>query len=51
MENTNEDKELLVDQWKTCVDITNSVSLHRDNMNNMFITLNLAIMAAVSITW
>lgn len=51
MENTTEDKELLLNQWQTCVDIANSVSQRRDNMNNIFITLNLAIMAAVSITW
>ena len=51
MENTNEDKELLLNQWQTCVDMANSVSQRRDNMNNIFITLNLAIMTAVSITW
>lgn len=51
MENTTEDKELLLNQWQTCVDMANSVSQRRDNMNNIFITLNLAIMAAVPITW
>lgn len=51
MENTNGDKELLLNQWQTCVDMANSVSQRRDNMNNIFITLNLAIIAAVSITW
>lgn len=51
MENTNEDKELLLNQWQTCVDMANSVSQRRDNMNNIFITLNLAIIAAISITW
>ena len=51
MENTTEDKELLLNQWQTCVDMANSVSQRRDNVNNIFITLNLAIMAAVSITW
>lgn len=51
MENTTEDKELLLNQWQTCVDMANSISQRRDNMNNIFITLNLAIMAAVSITW
>lgn len=40
-----------MNQWQTCVDMANSVSQRRDNMNNIFITLNLAIMAAVSITW
>ena len=51
MLNTNEDKELLLNQWQTCVDMANSVSQRRDNMNNIFITLNLAIIAAISITW
>ena len=51
MENTTKDKELLLNQWQTCVDMANSVSQRRDNMNNIFITLNLAIMAPVSITW
>lgn len=51
MENTNGDKELLLNQWQTCVDMANSVSQRRDNMNNIFITLNLAIIAAISITW
>lgn len=46
MENTTEDKELLLNQWQTCVDMANSVSQRRDNMNNIFITLNLAIMAS-----
>ena len=51
MENTNRDKELLLNQWQTCVDMANSVSQRHDNMNNIFITLNLAIIAAISITW
>lgn len=51
MKNTTEDKELLLNQWQTCVDMANSVSQRRDNINNIFITLNLAIIAAVSITW
>ena len=38
MENTTEDKELLLNQWQTCVDMANSVSQRRDNMNNIFIT-------------
>ena len=47
-----EDKtEIILSQWQTCVDTANSVSQRRDSMNNIFITLNLAILAAVSITW
>lgn len=41
----------LLSQWQTCVEMANSVSQRRDSMNNIFITLNLAIVAAVSFTW
>ena len=48
----NESKdELLLVQWQTCVEMANSISQRRDTMNNIFVTLNLAIMAAVSIVW
>ena len=33
------------------VEMANSVSQRRDTMNNIFVTLNLAIIATVSITW
>lgn len=52
MANKNDSKdELLLAQWQTCVEMANSISQRRDVMNNIFITLNLAIMAAVSIVW
>lgn len=41
--------ELLLAQWQTCVEMANSISQRRDTMNNFFVTLNLAIVAAVSI--
>ncbi|MDO4650165.1 MAG: hypothetical protein Q4B26_16110 [Eubacteriales bacterium] len=45
-----EDKtEMILVQWQTCVDMANSISQRRDSMNNIFITLNLAIIAAVSL--
>lgn len=31
--------------------MANSISQRKDTMNNIFVTLNLAIIAAVSITW
>lgn len=31
--------------------MANSISQHRDNMNNIFITLKLVIIAAVSVIW
>lgn len=51
MENNESKNEILLAQWQTCVEMANSVSQRRDTMNNIFITLNLAIMAAVSIVW
>lgn len=49
---TTEDKtEIILTQWQTCVEMANSVSQRRDTMNNIFVTLNLAIIAAVSINW
>lgn len=54
MDNTNHDSnksELILAQWQTCVEMANSVSQRRDSMNNIFITLNLAILATISIAW
>lgn len=48
----NDDKtDVILAQWQTCVEMANSVSQRRDTMNNIFVTLNLAIIATVSITW
>ena len=47
--NQNEkDIEIILEQWKTCVEMANSVSQRRDAMNNIFITLNLAVVTAIS---
>lgn len=51
MNKTDEKTEIILAQWQTCVEMANSVSQRRDAMNNIFVTLNLAIVAAVSITW
>lgn len=51
MTNNDSKDELLLAQWQTCVEMANSISQRRDAMNNVFVTLNLAIMAAVSIVW
>lgn len=51
MEKKESKEELLLVQWQTCVEMANSISQRRDTMNNIFITLNLAIMAAVSTVW
>lgn len=41
--------DILLAQWQTCVEMANCVSQRRDMMNNIFVTLNLAIVAAVSL--
>ncbi|MFU0540869.1 hypothetical protein [Gardnerella vaginalis] len=54
MDDTNHDSnksEIILAQWQTCVEMANSVSQRRDSMNNIFITLNLAILATISISW
>lgn len=51
MKETEKDIEIILVQWQICVEMANSVSQRRDTMNNIFVTLNLAIIAAVSITW
>lgn len=48
--NNNDNTEVLLAQWQTCVEMANSISQRRDSMNNIFVTLNLAIVAAVSFT-
>ena len=50
MKNTDDKTEIILAQWQTCVEMANSVSQRRDTMNNIIVTLNLAIIAAVSIT-
>lgn len=52
-DSVKQEKEInvLLAQWQTCVEMANSVSQRRDSMNNIFITLNLAIVAAVSFVW
>ena len=50
MEHIEDKTDVILAQWQTCVEMANSVSQRRDTMNNIFITLNLAIVAAISIT-
>lgn len=37
--------------WQTCVEMADSISQRRDTMNNLFVTLNIAIVAAISWMW
>ena len=48
---TAETNDNLLAQWQTCVEMANAVSERRDTMNNLFVTLNLAIVAAISFMW
>jgi hypothetical protein len=45
------DIESLLAQWKTCVEMANSVSARRDTMNNLFVTLHLALVTTVAVIW
>lgn len=47
---SDKETEIILAQWKTCVEMADSVSRRRDTMNNIFITLNLAISATTSFT-
>lgn len=47
-----DDKESkILAQWQTCVEMANSASQRRDTMNNLFVSLNIAIIATTSIMW
>lgn len=41
-------KTHLLQQWVTCVEMSNSTSERRINVNNFFITLNVAILAFIT---
>ena len=41
-------QQVILSQWQTCVEMANNISQRRDTTNNVFITLNLAIITAVS---
>lgn len=47
----SDNSEIILSQWKTCVEMADSVSKRRDTMNNIFVTLNLAIIASVLTKW
>lgn len=45
------DSQIILSQWQTCVEMANAVSGRRDTMNNIFVTLNLAIIATSTFAW
>lgn len=50
MEQEDKNQDVLA-IWQTCVEMANGVSQRRDTMNNLFVTLNIAVIAAVSWMW
>lgn len=44
-------KDHLLEQWKTCVEMANSNSERRISTNNVYITVNAAIIALISFTF
>lgn len=51
MDNNENKQETVLSQWQTCVEMANAVSDRRESMNNLFVTVNLALAAAVSFAW
>lgn len=49
LEYDSKKQEIILAQWQTCVKMANSVSQRRDTLNKLFVSLNIAILTAVSI--
>ncbi len=47
---TDEQKQMLLSQWSTCVSEANAVSDKRISTNNIYITVNSALVALMSFT-
>ncbi|MGL5382801.1 MAG: RipA family octameric membrane protein [Culicoidibacterales bacterium] len=45
------EQEILLAQWQTGVEMANEVSNRRDTMNNLFVTLNLTLVATITVIW
>lgn len=43
----NRSVDIILEEWKTCVEMANSISQRRDTFNNIFITINTAIMSLI----
>ena len=46
MEKKDVDQNTILVEWQTCVQMADSVSRRRDTTNQLFVTLNLALLAA-----
>lgn len=42
---------VVLEQWKTCVEMANSNTEKRTNSNNIYITINAALLAVISFSW
>lgn len=47
----DENSNILIQEWKTCVEMADSISRRRDNSNNLYVTFNLAIIAGIVMVW
>jgi len=45
----NDNINILLSQWQTSVEMANAISQRRDSMNNIYVTLNLAITTTISL--
>ena len=46
MDKESLDKNLILEQWRLCVEMANAISNRRDVMNNLMVTLNIAMVVA-----
>lgn len=42
---------LLLEQWKTCVEAADNISEKRNNANNIYITLNTAMLSLITLSY
>ncbi|MCD8194693.1 MAG: hypothetical protein LUD22_00055 [Coprobacillus sp.] len=50
MDDKNDDEQkIILEQWKTCVEMADSISRRRNVMNGLFVTLNLALVTTISV--
>lgn len=47
----SDEKNIILAQWQTCVEMANEISHRRDTMNNLFVTINVALIAMISYVW
>lgn len=51
MDDIDENSQIILAQWQTCVEMANSVSQRRDTINGFFMSFNLALITALFATW